>query len=187
MLLSLGSAWGFVRAATVSGEDLRVTFDKSALRVTAPTLRFISGRPLDRLHNGAPVPFALQLSISTDRFQSVLTRDIQRFIFSYDLWEEKFTVVKLGGARTTQSHLTARTAEAWCVGAMAVGAAGLASRQPFWLRLEARAENPGEDAGIGSEQGVTLARLIEFFSRRTHGEPSRWVVDCGPLRLAELR
>ena len=63
---------------------------------------------------------------------------------------------------------------------------GLAPDQPFWLRLEARVENPAEDPHVMTEEGVSLTRLVELFSRRSRGADGRWSIDAGPFRLASL-
>ncbi|HOK46323.1 MAG TPA: hypothetical protein PLK67_10345, partial [Bryobacteraceae bacterium] len=153
----------------------------------APHLRFVTGKPLERLQNGAPVPFAFQLAISTDRWATVYARDIQRFVFSYDLWEEKFAVVKAGHPRKSVSHLTARAAEAWCIDELSLAPTGIGGQQPFWVRLEVRHENPAELAEWDSQETMSLTRLIEIFSRRTRGDQDRWEVRAGPLRLDDLK
>jgi hypothetical protein len=155
--------------------------------VTAPQLRFLTGPPLERLHNGAPAPFAIQLSVSTDRWSTVAQRDIERFVLSYDLWEEKFAVTKVGHPRKAASHLAARAAETWCVDELSLAPAGIDERQPFWVRLEVRSENPAEQAELDRQEAVSLTRLIEMFSRRTRGEQTRWAAEAGPLRMGELK
>ena len=129
---------------------------------------------------------AAQFALSTDRWATVQHRDIERFVFSYDLWEEKFSITKLGSPRRSASRLSARAAESWCIEEMALPQAGLAPEQSFWLRLEARAENPAEDTHVMTEEGVSLTRLVEIFSRRARSGDSRWSIDAGPFRLSEL-
>lgn len=168
-------------------QSLVVRMTNDHLRVSAPTLRFVAGRPLERLHDGAPVAFAFQLSLSIDSHATTLPRDIQRFVMSYDLWEEKFSILKLGPARRSVSHLPAEGAEAWCLDILALPASGLTPEKPFWIKLEGRTEEGGEPAGPVSEGSMSLNRLIEWFSRRTRSEQPRWIATAGPLRLAELR
>ncbi len=183
-LLLPASGACFSRALPDEAMDPRL--EVGQIRVSAPQLRFVSGRALERLQNGGLVPFALQFALSTDRWNSVFHRDIERFVFSYDLWEEKFSIAKLGNPRRSVSRLSARAAEAWCIQEMTLPQAGLAPEQPFWLRLEARAENPAEDPHVMTEEGVSLTRLVELFSRRSRGGDSRWSIDAGPFRLASL-
>jgi hypothetical protein len=186
LLMCILPASGACFAVSASAETLEARLVAGRLRVTAPQLHFVTGKPLERLRNGAPVPFAIQLALSTDRWTTVLQRDIERFVLSYDLWEEKFSISKLGSPRKAVSHLTATAAETWCVDEMAVPPAGVSPDQPFWLRLEVRAESPGEDTSILTDEGVSLTRLVEMFSRRTRNDQTRWATEAGPFRLADL-
>jgi hypothetical protein len=157
------------------------------IRVAAPQLRFLEGAALERLRNGAPVPYALELALSMDRWATVAQRDIERFVLSYDLWEERFSIAKMGHPRKSISHLTARAAETWCVDELSLPCRGMPDRQQFWVRLQVRAENPAEQAELDRQDSMSLTRLIEIFSRRTRKEQTGWVSEAGPLRLAELR
>jgi hypothetical protein len=187
LLLCLLPASGAWISASLSAEGVEPRLDAGRIRVTAPRLHFVTGKALERLRNGAPVPFAIQLALSTDRWTTIFQRDIERFVLSYDLWEEKFSISKLGAPRKSVSHLTAGAAETWCVDEMAIPPTGISDQQPFWLRLEVRAENPGEDdAPILTEDGVSLTRLVEMFSRRSRNDQNRWVAEAGPFRLADL-
>jgi hypothetical protein len=169
----------------LADEDLEVYLQGGRIKIAAPGLRLVAGAPLERLQNGAPVPFAFQLSISTDRWSTILSRDIERFVMSYDLWEEKFSVVRLGNPRRSASNLSARAAEAWCVDELSLAAGGLGN-QRFWVRLEVR--NEDRDASSGDAEGPTLAHLIELFSRRGRGDQkSRWEFEAGPFRISDLR
>lgn len=186
LLTYLVPAAGACFAMSASAETMEARLGSGLIHVSAPRLHFITGKPLERLRNGAPVPFAMQLALSTDRWVTIAQRDIERFVFSYDVWEEKFRVSKLGSPRKVISHLTAPAAETWCVDELTVPPAGLSERQPFWLRLEVRAETPGDDTALLTEEGVSLSRLVEFFSRRTRTDQTRWVTEAGPFRLADL-
>ncbi len=166
-------------------QTLNLHLDGDQLRVSTPRLGILTGRALERLHNGAPVAFAFQLTLSTDRHATSLFRDIKRFIFSYDLWEETFSVVRLGHPRRSVSRLSAPAAEAWCMDNMALKLAGLSPGKPFWTRLEVRLERPKE-AVSDEDAGVSVARLIEIFSRRARGDEAPRVVEAGPVRIADL-
>lgn len=174
-------------AAAPRTERLEGRLQDGRIHVAAPKLDFLSGKPLERLQNGAPVPFALELGLSADRFATLLQRDIERFVFSYDLWEEKFSIARLGRPRQSVSRLAARAAEAWTISQMSVASSGLAERAAFWLRLQARAENPSENWSGSDDDAMSLSRLIEIFGRRARTDPARWSVEAGPFRLAELR
>jgi hypothetical protein len=186
LLLCLLPASGVCLSTPLAAESLQPRLGGGQIRVAVPHLRFVTGKSLERLRNGAPVPFAIQLAVSTDRWLTIGQRDIERFVLSFDLWEEKFAISKLGSPRKQVSHLAARAAESWCVDEMAVVPAGIGGTQPFWMRIEVRAEDPGEDPAILTAEGVSLSRLVELFSRRTRNEQTRWLVEAGPFRLADL-
>lgn len=168
------------------GETLDVRLAGGQLKISAPRLSFISGKALDRLHDGAPVPFALQASLYLDRLAPPVTRDIERFVISYDLWEGKFAVTLLGPRRRTSTQPTTVAAETWCVGELALPTTGLNETQPFWVRLEVRAEDPARNTAP-SDEPMSLARLIDLFSRRGRGEERRVEAEAGPFRLADLK
>ena len=70
------------------------------IRVTAPSLHFLTGKSLSRLHDGAAVPFDFQLIITAGSKNNVVARSLERFTVSYDVWEEKFSVVRVRDFRT---------------------------------------------------------------------------------------
>jgi hypothetical protein len=171
----------------VFAEDLIIRSVGDELRVSAPDLHFLTGKPLDRIHNGNAVPYDFQLSVLADGKAVVLRRVFDRFVFSYDLWEEKFSVVRTRGARAQVSNVSATQAEAWCVENMEVSISGLPPDQPLGLRLEVRAEDPHDRSPAGDE-AMSLKTLIELFSRASRsGQPQYWRAEAGPLKLAELR
>jgi len=178
---------GLVAYLPLPGQSLTARLANGHLRVSAPQLRFLTGKVLERLHDGAPVVFAFQLSLSTDGLTSVWLRDVARFVISYDLWEEKYAVMRLGRPGAPASRLSAEAAQDWCVDALALPVSDLAEQKPFWVKLEARVEDPKQESGANPESPVSLARLIELFSRQTRSQQERWVAQAGPLRLAELK
>ncbi|MFB3825475.1 MAG: hypothetical protein ACE15B_01855 [Bryobacteraceae bacterium] len=184
--LAAGLALPVSRAFTAPA-GLSATWDGDNIHISAPQLRFLSGKPLERLKDGAAVTFFSQLSISTDQFATVFRRLPERFVVSYDLWEEKFSVNRLSGAPRSASHLAAGAAEAWCLESMVVSASGLAPERPFWLRFELRASDARDEAAIVGEPGINITRLIEFFSRRPRSEQPQWTLEAGPLELRALR
>ncbi|HYM11458.1 MAG TPA: hypothetical protein VEU62_12040 [Bryobacterales bacterium] len=157
------------------------------LRFSAPSLRFLTGKPLERLHNGASVTFDFQLTLFAGARTARLEQSFAQFVSSYDLWEEKFSVVRLGAAaRRSASHLSAAAAEAWCLDNLMLPAARLSRDKPFWVRLELREEDPKERPAEPGDPGLTLARLIEIFSRPAREQQLHLVEEAGPLRLMDL-
>lgn len=167
-------------------EFLLPWLDGDRVRVSAPRFRFLTGKPLDRLRNGASVAFHAQLGLQTDRAGPVVERAVERCVVSYDLWEEKFSVSILSRPARSVSHLSATAAEAWCLESLTLPLRGLAPDKPFWLRLELRVEDPKDRPAVVGESGINLTRLIELFSRPSRGQQLAWVIDDGPFRLADL-
>ncbi len=165
---------------------LIVEIDGPHLRVAAPQLRFLEGKPLEQLHNGASLTYALKLTIAPARGLP-LTRLEERFGVSYDLWEEKFSVVQAGPPRRSASHLSAAQAVAWCLENMPLPRPELPAEKTFVVELECRvAENEVEGANEG-RRSLTVAGLIDIFSRKETDALPRWHATSGLLRLADLK
>jgi hypothetical protein len=187
---------GFVLA--MAANELALHRRDQELHVRAPGLNFLSGSSLDRLKNGAAVPFDFQLSLSTDTSTNLYDRAVQRFVISYDLWEEKYSVTKLWGPgsmrgslggkreRRSVSHLTAKAAEAWCIENIALSTTGLDPSRRLWVRLEVRSSDPRDLPPLIGESGISISRLIELFSVPPRSGQQRWVLESGPVRLADL-
>ena len=179
MLLSLRLA-----AMTVPTELLphRVAGD---LHVAAPSLHFLTGKALARLHDGAAVPFDFQLIVTAGSKDNVVARALERFTVSYDVWEEKFSVVRLRDFRRSGMRLSAASAESWCLDNIFVPAAELPSGQHLWARLEVRSVESKEP--VGASSGINLATLIEIFSRPSRPQQDRWDVESAPFQLSTLK
>jgi hypothetical protein len=152
------------------------------LIVTAPQLHFLLGKPLEQLHNGASVTYITNLVISAGGSQAFHLRE--RFIVSYDLWEEKFSVVQEGKTGRAASHLSAEAAETWCLGNLSVPVSALKPDKSFTLRLECTVD-PSDGAESGP--GLTLAGLIDALSRKQREELPHWEAASEPLRISNLK
>jgi hypothetical protein len=158
----------------------------SSLRVAAPQIRFLTGKSLEQLKNGATVSFALQVSITSSEFASnFLSRMFDRFVVSYDLWEEKFKATRPGPPLREASRLSVPACEAWCLDELVPIPAALTASRPFWIKLELRVEDPKEWAAIVGEPGINLNRLVELFSRPPRVTQSL-TETAGPLKLQDL-
>src|SRR6476661_2621595 len=78
-------------------------------------LHFLTGKPLERLKYGDVVAYVLQLELLNEARTIVLRPQKGRFVVSYALWEEKFSVTQLAsspgvGPRTIEG-LSATDAE----------------------------------------------------------------------------
>ncbi len=171
----------------VSAQSLEVRLGGDNLQVAAPQLQFLSGKTLQRLKDGASVGFLGQLTLSTDANATIQTRAVARFAMSYDIWEERFSVTQIGKTRHSVSHLSSQAAEAWCLDNLRIDLASVPPNQPFWIKLDLRAEDPHDQAGIVGEPGINLTRLVEIFSRPARSQQPHWTVETGPLKLADLK
>lgn len=169
--------------ATANG----VRRDDGVLRVLPPTdFHFLEGQTLRRLQDGAGLVFTMQLSISNDQFRTINRRQVERFVLSFDLWEEKFAAVRLGLVKYQQSHLTRDAAERFLFDHTGISMYGLPAGESHWIRAELRADEPRDSAGFLLDPSVTLSRLVEWFGRAQRGEAMRWSIDRGPFRLHEV-
>ncbi len=167
--------------------DLKPKWTGDFLEVAAPELHFLTGQQLERLRNGASVPFDFQLTLSTGPNAPQLYRSLERFVVSYDLWEERFSVVRLRNHQRSAPHLTATAAENWCVGNMAIPANSVPIDKQLWLKLEIRSAESKQVAAVPDEGGVSLTTLVEIFSRPTRNPQDHWVRESSPFRLSDLK
>lgn len=176
----------FVARAAMPAQEVAVRLAGDDLRVAAPKFHFLTGKPLESLRNGASVAFDIQVSILGDGRQTVLRRSFERFVFSYDLWEERFSITRMRSSRASASHLTAAGAEAWCLGGMALSVAGLPRDKPLHIRIDVRAQN-GRQREEPEDDGLSLGALIEMFSRPARtGDPMQWRAESKPVLLSDV-
>lgn len=177
-------------ALSVSTQGLVPRQVSGELRVTDPSLHFLIGKSLSLLHDGAAVPFDFQLTVATapgagGSKTNVVVRSLERFMVSYDVWEEKFSVVRVRDFRKSGMRLSASSAESWCLDNIFVPAAALPAGQQLWARLEIRSVESKEP--LAASSGINLATLIEIFSRPSRPEQDHWSLESAPFQLASLR
>jgi hypothetical protein len=175
-------------------EELILNWHNDRLEFTAPRVHFLGGKPLALLHNAAPVPFDFQMTIWHGKRDQVFEKLTDRFVVSYDLWEERFKVVKTQSPVKSIEHLTADKAEAWCFQQMSASLdlTNVNGAEPLWARVDIRAQDAkgGSLFGRGSisDMGISLTSLIEIFSRPADTQQSHWgPYDVGPFTLDELK
>lgn len=187
VLLGAMGAWGAVSGA----EGLGVFLDGDYLRVSLPHLDFLKGKPLDRLKDGASVAFIGQVTITTSpNSLSPVARSVARFALSYDIFEERFSVTKIGqspGSRWTQSHLTVQGTEKWCIDNLVIDRGQVPADKEFYVQLDLREEDPRDQLGIIGDPGINLTRLIEVLGRAPRSPQGRWLFNSGPYRLIDLK
>jgi len=176
-------------AMSVSSTALSPREISGELHITAPALHFLTGKSLSRLHDGAAVPFDFQLVVASGSKNNVVARSLERFVVSYDVWEEKFSVVRVRDLHKSSMRLSASGAEAWCLENIFIPAGGLPPHGPLWARLEIRSVE-SKDLGSGAvaaNSGINLATLIEIFSRPTRPQQDHWFVESAPFELGSLK
>jgi hypothetical protein len=153
------------------------------LSVAAPQLHFISGKALEKLRNGSTIAYLLTLTVAPEHSRKQTLH--AKFMVSYDLWEENYSVSRMPDGRAA-SRLTSAMAEAWCLESMAIPIRSVPERQPFMIRLECTVE-ADEAKGSGEASGPIFADLVDIFSRKKQEAPQRWEISAGPFRLEELK
>jgi hypothetical protein len=194
--LTLSFASAFLLA--LSAQELSLRWRDNELHVAAPRVHFLTGKSLTTLKNGVVVPFDFQLTLWSGNRSVVFDRVLQRFVLSYDLWEEKFAIVKQRGfvmradtrtneARRSAFGLSSDAAEAWCLDSISLSTVGLPENQPIWVKLDIRGAEPKEGSSVFGESGLSIASLIDLFSRPARNSEQRWSLEAGPFRLDEIK
>jgi len=173
--------------AVATAQAVNVRLDAEQLRITATQLNFLSGEPLQRLHNGIAVNFSFNVRISKDRYGKAISETTYRFIVSYDIFEEKFAVNRLSPNPRSVTHLSGEAAEMWCLDSIALSIGNLSPDQSFWIILEYHSEEPRSSESSADSGASIIGQLIDVFSRKNQRQESRGSVAGGPFRLSELR
>jgi hypothetical protein len=153
------------------------------LSVAAPQLHFISGKALERLHNGSTITYMLTLTVIPEHYkkQTIQTK----FAVSYDLWEENYSVSRVSDGLAA-SRLKAAMAEAWCLENMIIPIRSVPERQSFMVRLECIVQEDEEKENSDPSSPI-FADLVDIFSRKKQEAPQWWEVSAGPFRLEEFK
>jgi hypothetical protein len=168
----------------VAAQTLTVRTVADALHVRASGLGFIAGEVLDRLQDGRSVRIDFELIVLEKPRGAVIARAQQSFNLSFDLWEQRYAVTRVGPMPRSISHLTARAAEDWCLDNVTVPVTSLGRvgrDTPFWVRVDYRV--PDQTAADPSESTFTLQTLIDVLSRRRESQDKAKSVEAGPFRL----
>jgi len=184
----LGAAVAVAACAYLSAQPapLAVEREGERLRLSAPEFHFLTGEPLERLHDGRSVTYVFTASIRASRGESQGSRLTRQVIVSYDLWEERFAVVRLDDPKVGASHLTAAAAEAWCVDLLALPVRAAPVDGTFVVRLECSLREEGAQPA-DTPSAATFTGLIDLLSRKARAAPPRWEAASLPLRLADLK
>lgn len=177
-------------ALAMVAEDLILKHRNNRLEFSAPHTDLFTGQSLARLHNAAEVPFLIKTTLWSGNRTHVFQSAVDRFVVSFDLWEQTFSVVKVAAPQKSASHLTAAAARDWCISQMALDTTGLSGSEPLWARLEIRAEDPPRDGSLLGDSvnssGISLTTLIEIFGRAPGAQP-HWTLDYPQFTLDSLK
>jgi hypothetical protein len=184
----------FIAVAVILGahvqamsKSLTAEYHGDHLRVRAPQVRFIEGEALQKLHNGSTVAYVLSMAVAAGQNAKHTFLLEKRFLVSYDLWEEKYSVVQAGPGGRAASRLTAEMTEAWCLENMPIPVQAVPERRFFMIRLECSIEE-NENGNEGkSSSSLTLAGLIDIFSRKPKTESPKWEAVSELLHLDDLK
>ena len=176
-------------AVRLSAQPVTVKAVGNALHVRAPGFGFIEGRLLDRLKDGRSLRFDLELAVLAKPGAPAVRQSLHSFILSYDLWEERFAVTRIGTPEAISrsiSHLTSTDAAAWCLEQLTVPVSGLGRLgrdAPFWIRLEYRVQEQDRTSSSDDGAGYSLRGLIDMLSRRRKADELRNSIEAGPFTL----
>lgn len=173
--------------AAVPAEQLMLDLRGDALFASARQLDLIQPRLLKQLKNGGTVAFDFHLALWVDTRNTVSRRAFERFVVSYDLWEEKFAVASLRKPSVRATGLASGAVSNWCLQQLAVPTPRLDTAGKVWVRLDVRAAENRRDVEAPEDEGLSLANLVELLSRPGRAGEARWTLDSGAVTLAALR
>jgi hypothetical protein len=174
-------------ASGLSAQTLTVSAVADALHVQARGLNFLDGPVLGRLKEGRSVRIDFELRVLAKPDGPIVKQTMQGFVVSFDLWEERFAVSRVGTPPRSISHMRPRDAERWCLQnlTMPVSSLGLGRETPFWIRLSYRVQNVATTTDESPGERFTLSGLIDRLSRRREESDLARSIDAGPFRLSQ--
>lgn len=174
-------------AAAVPAEQLMLDLRGDALFASARQLDLIQPRLLHQLKNGGTVAFDFHLALWVDTRNTVSRRSFERFVVSYDLWEEKFAVASLRKPQVRITGLASGAISNWCLQQVAVPTPRLEAANKVWVRLDVRAAEGRRELEMAGDEGLSLHNLVELLSRPGRAGEARWTLESGAVTLATLR
>ena len=173
--------------AAVPAEQLMLDLRGDALFASARQLDLIQPRFLKQLKNGGTVAFDFHLALWVDTRNSVSRRSFERFVVSYDLWEERFAVASLRKPTVRATGLSSGAISNWCLQQVAVPTPRLDHAGTVWVRLDVRAAENRREIEPADDEALSLASLVELLSRPGRAGEARWTLESGAVTLAALR
>lgn len=185
---TLGAGVALAVFIRLSAQPAPLTVEREGerLRLSAPEFHFLSGEPIERLHDGRSVTYVFTASLHLHRGGPLGRGVTRQVVFSYDLWEERFAVVRPDDPKVAASHLTAAAAEAWCIDLLVLPVRAAPADKTFVVKLECSLREEGAKPA-DTPSATTLTGLIDLLSRKAPAAPPRWEAASLPLRLADLK
>jgi hypothetical protein len=172
--------------AVAVAQSLNVYLEGEDLHLRSSNLRLLSNSARQQLRNGVTVTYAFRVSVRLSRNDEIRNSFSYHCVFSYDLWEEKYKVVRREPGYRSASHLTQNAAEQLCLEGLLVPIASLPADMPFWIAVDYQMEDQR-----GSDESSTTRSLpgllVDIFSRRSSEPDSVDKLEGGPFRLSTLR
>ena len=159
------------------------------IAVSAPNLNFLQGKTLDRLRNGQSVSFDFQIQILDGA--KPLARSLQRFVLSYDLWEESYSAVQMSQTSPrlpiySTARLKPEALAGWCLNRMALPFPAVDKTKLLTLHLEIRSSGTHITNPLRPQGTVDLGVLVELFSRPPDPRELRFTAQSQPFTLSTL-
>jgi hypothetical protein len=169
----------------LGAQSVTVTRVNDTLHVRAPEFRFLQGRVLTQLRDGRTARLDVRLELLGRANGPVLAQTEQAFNVSFDLWEERFAVTRLGQPARSVSHLTSTAAEAWCLENVTIAASAIQAerRNAVWMRLVLKARDDPPARQTDEESGFSFRILIDALGRRDAREAQPRVLEAGPFNV----
>jgi hypothetical protein len=184
--VSLLTAGALLCALALLAQEIKPRLVGDTLRISTKGVTFLTGKPLDAVRKGATVNFDLQLSLITDQ-RTTAAKSVERFVFSYDIWEERYSVVQLT-TRQAVNNLTLEAAQQWCIDRMGVNVATVNKATSHHLRLDIRGDEPRRRARRDQDDPpIALAALVDIFSRPARPTQGSWTYQTAVFRLDSLK
>ncbi len=172
-------------APRLMAQTVTVRTVANALHVQARNFNFLDGAVLARLKEGRSLRIDFEMTVLAKPDGPIVRQVMQAFTVSFDLWEERFAVSRIGSPAKSISHLRPRDAETWCLEnvTMPIASLGLGRDTPFWIRLAYRVLDTTAAGNEAPGARYTLEGLIDRLSRRREDDNLARSIDAGPFRL----
>jgi len=157
------------------------------VHIAAPGAHFLSGKAMEKLRNGASVTYLMTLAAFSGDSRKPLAATKETFVVSFDLWEERFSIIQSRAGGRSVTRLTAPSAELWCFENLSIPLQAIPEQRTFMLRFECSVVVEKESADGRDHTPLTLTGLIDVFSRKTGDAPFHLQAEGGPFRLVDLK